>query len=438
MREKAVLVSIDFNSRRAPSGAHTAGEAVEGLVAARRVPGTVEEGARELEELSHSAGLLPVKSIIYRQKNPTAALLLGKGKVEALKNLITQEKANVLIFESNLSSTQQRNLEEIVSVKTIDRTQLILDIFAQRARSTEGKLQVELAQLKYLLPRLSGKGIYLSRLGGGVGTRGPGEQKLEVDRRRIRERISRLGRELAALDKRRLAGIERKKEMDFPLVAIVGYTNAGKSSLFNALTSARVAVQDRQFSTLETTTRLLVLPGNQKALLADTVGFVRDLPHHLVEAFKATLEETVQADILLHVMDASRPDLDFVERAVRKVLVELGATEKEVILVFNKSDLLDDASRRRIVEHPHWKEGVFVSALKQEGLEVLLQRLSHGLGHERRLVEFFVPKEQLGKLHFLYEKADILKREDDPAGSRLIVNISPKIEALFRKKLLIE
>lgn len=414
MRERAFLVTVDLGSKSS-------------------MPGASAAASSELEELARSAGLQVVKSFIYRQKEPNAALLIGKGKAEELGRWALKEKPGVVVFEKPLTSSQQRNLEEIIPIKTIDRTQLILDIFASRARSMEGKLQVELAQLQYLLPRLTGKGIYLSRLGGGVGTRGPGEQKLEVDRRRIRERISRLSRELAALDRRRSAGIERKKEKDFPLAVIVGYTNAGKSMLFNALTSAGVAVQARQFSTLDTTTRLLVLPGNQKVLLADTVGFVRDLPHHLVEAFKATLEETVQADILLHVMDASRPDLDFAERAVREVLKSLGASRKETVLVFNKSDLLEEGRRDAIAAHPHWNEGIFVSALKKRGLSPLMEKMAQIVSRERRAVEFFIPKERLGNIHFLYEQADILERHDDASGSRIVARVSPKVEAIFRK-----
>ena len=303
MKERAILVAIDFASMRRQSSA--------------------ADAAKELEALANSAGLWVVDNLIYKEKTPNAALLIGRGKTEALRDLAQKSNADVIVFESNLSSTQQRNIEELVAAKTIDRTQLILDIFALRARSTEGKLQVELAQLKYLLPRLSGKGIYLSRLGGGIGTRGPGEQKLEIDKRRIRERIVRLERELESLQKRRLAGIEKKKQKDWPLVALVGYTHAGKSTLFNVLTQSSVAVRNKLFSTLDTTTRGVDLEGNQKALLVDTVGFVRDLPHHLIESFKATLEEAVHADLLLHVIDVSRTDWEFLQKAVENVLKDL-------------------------------------------------------------------------------------------------------------------
>ncbi|MBI3251744.1 MAG: GTPase HflX, partial [Candidatus Omnitrophica bacterium] len=258
--------------------------------------------------------------------------------------------------------------------KTIDRTQLILDIFARRAKSSEGKLQVELAQLKYLLPRLSGKGIYLSRLGGGIGTRGPGEQKLEVDRRRIRDRIARLGRSLGELQRRRLDSVERKKEKGLPMVALVGYTGAGKSSLFNRLTGASVAVRHQLFSTLDTTTRLWELPGRQKALLVDTVGFVKDLPHHLIESFKATLEEVAYADVLIHVMDAARPDLLEVERAVCAVLDELGVDRKKMIAAFNKIDLVTPEARARLLERA--EDATPVSARTGEGLDGLVSNVT--------------------------------------------------------------
>jgi GTP-binding protein HflX len=415
MKERAVLVTIDFDSIKSLS--HPL------------------DAQSELQELSTAAGLFVAKSLLFRQKSPNAPLLVGRGKAQELSEWVKREKADVMVFNSNLSSSQQRNLEEIVQTKTIDRTQLILDIFALRAKSTEGKLQVESAQLKYLLPRLAGKGIYLSRLGGGIGTRGPGEQKLEVDRRRIRERLARLGRELEELDRRRVAAIDQKKQKELPLVALVGYTNAGKSSLFNALTRACVPVKNQLFSTLDTTTRLLSLPSNQKALLADTVGFVRDLPHHLIESFKATLEEAVHADILLHVIDASRPDIEFIETAVKKVLADLDADEKEMFLIFNKIDLLTPEACEAIRQHSRWKHAFLVSARTGEGIDRLLERISETLNQSRRAVEFFLPKEKLGLAGFLYKEGEVLKRSDEALGSYFLVNLSEKAEKVFRKKL---
>ncbi len=415
MRERAILVTIKFDVLRRDS--------------------TIEEAAKELEELVASAGPWVIESLIFRQKNPNAPFLLDKGKVGQVVRIASEKEADVVIFESNLSSTQQRNLEEILKTKTIDRTQLILDIFALRAKSTEGKLQVELAQLKYLLPRLSGKGIYLSRLGGGIGTRGPGEHKLEMDRRRIRERIARLGRELGNLQKRRLASIARKKKKEFPLIALGGYTNAGKSSLFNALTGAGVLVKDKLFSTLDTTTRLLILPGNRKALVVDTVGFLRELPHHLVESFKATLEEVVHADILLHVMDATRPDLAILENAVKKVFEELGVREKKTILVLNKIDLLKESERGKLMELRPREDWCAVSAKTGEGLEILKKKLAEHLGSSRDEVRFFIPRESLGLADFLYREGEVLGRKDEAGGSFFRVNLSGPAKMIFKSKL---
>ncbi len=416
MKEKAILVVLEFDSgpRRDPS----------------------EDVRAELEELAVSAGLDVVKSLVVRQKRPGAPLLLGSGKAAEIAALRRAADADVVVFQDDLSASQQRNLEEIVGAKTIDRTQLILDIFAQRARSTEGKLQVELAQLRYLLPRLAGKGILLSRLGGGVGTRGPGEQKLEMDRRRIRERVARLGKELRQLQKRRLAGIRSKQETEMPLVALVGYTNAGKSSLFNRLVRANeVRVQDSLFSTLDTTTRAMTLPDGRKALLVDTVGFVRDLPHHLIESFKATLEETVHAQLLLHVVDSARADVEAVERAVRGVLAALGADKTRTFLVLNKIDGLDEASRAAAEARALREGGFAVSARTGEGLTALVSGIEEAVSGDRRPRELFVPKERLGLLDLLYREATVLGRQDGPDGVSVRVMISEKTEGKFLSRL---
>lgn len=413
MREKAVLVTLEFDSHRKSSPA--------------------AEAAAELGELALSAGLAVGTNQVVRQKTPNAALLMGRGKAEEIRALALKEKADAVIFNNNLTSTQQRNLEEVIGVKTLDRTQLILDIFARRARSSEGKLQVELAQLKYLLPRLAGKGIYLSRLGGGVGTRGPGEQKLEMDRRRIRERIARLSCELTDLQTNRQSSILKKKEKGLPLAALVGYTNAGKSTLFNRLTSSGVVAKDQLFSTLDTTTRLLELPGNRKMLLADTVGFVRDLPHQLIESFKATLEEAVNADLLLHVVDASRPDFDTLKTAVEKVLEELEVESKKIILVLNKADLLDNEEKEALIRQ-HWKEGLPVSAKSGEGLPALLERLSKS-GEDRKRQTLWVPKESLGRIGPLYEGSEVIERQDTEEGARFTVDITDSALQKFLKFL---
>lgn len=414
MKERALLVTAEFQAMRREA--------------------SLEDFAKELEELAASAGLEVIQNLKSKPKNPNPKLLIGEGKAEELKSVVVKEKIDVVVFGNNLSPTQQRNVEELVGTKTIDRTQLILDIFAQRARSNEGKLQVELAQLNYLLPRLSGKGIYLSRLGGGVGTRGPGEQKLEVDRRRIRERVARLSRELEKLETRRAQSIQKKKEKELPMVSLVGYTNAGKSTLFNALTNAAMIAKDQLFSTLDTTTRLLVLPGNQKIFLADTVGFVRELPHHLVEAFKATLEEARQADLLLHVVDASRPDAVLLIQAVEEVLKQLDIEPKKVLLVLNKIDLLGSEPAVFSMNLTD-DESISVSAKTGKGLNDLCLKIADLLSSEREVVQITLPKESLGLAHFLYEEGDILERRDTPRGAYFKVRLPTKTKNALLNKL---
>lgn len=410
MKEKALLVTVDFYSVQRSSR-------MSDLVA-------------ELAELSQGAGLTVVGNLLFKQDSPSSAIFLGKGQAEKIRLEAKKHLASVVVFESNLTPSQQRNLEEIIGVKTIDRTQLILDIFARRARSTEGKLQVELAQLKYLLPRLGGQGIYLSRLGGGVGTRGPGEQKLEVDRRRIREKISHLTADLKELEVKRQRLVGNKKENDLPLVALAGYTNAGKSTLFNHLTRSQVIAKNQLFSTLDTTTRLLEMPRKQKALLSDTVGFIRDLPHNLVESFKATLEEAVQADILWHVMDASREDLRTVCTAVYQVLTEIGAGERKVFLIFNKSDLVPLSERGRVssmISFLHAGPVFWVSATTGEGILELLQATASYFSETKVLREFFFSQEKIAAAGVLYREAEVVERRDTAEGVFLKAYTSEKL-----------
>lgn len=344
----------------------------------KREEWTSPERAEELTELAASAGATVVEALIVRREKIDPASYIGKGKVEEVADICDEEDISVVIFNNDLSGTQQRNLEEVIRKKVIDRTQLILDIFARRAHSNEGKAQVELAQLLYLLPRLTGKGIQLSRLGGGIGTRGPGEKKLEVDRRRIRERIFRLEKELENLRSRR--GMMRKKRERFnlPTIAIIGYTNVGKSTLLNSLTSSHVAVQDKLFSTLDPTVRRYILPDRRNVLFIDTVGFIDNLPHNLIEAFKATLEEVVEADLLLHLIDISHPKAKEQSVAVYKVLEEIGAKNKAVISVLNKIDKVGDAA---IVEKAasQFTNPVAVSALKGQGFDKLVDRITKSI-----------------------------------------------------------
>ena len=303
-------------------------------------PWPPEDSARELRELAESGGVRVLEEYTLTQDRPRPARLIGKGKAEELQGLAAALKSEVVIFGEDLSPGQQRNLEEALGVKVIDRTQLILDIFAQRAHSQEGKVQVELAQLQYLLPRLIGKGILLSRLGGGVGTRGPGEQKLEIDRRRIRDRISRLRKELGEIARRRGVARSKREEEQVPVISLIGYTNAGKSTLLNALTSSEVFTEDLLFATLDPTTRRLRLPSGRVVLATDTVGFIQKLPPTVVAAFRATLEELEEADLLLHVLDVSHPEVRQQRQVVEQTLRRLGLDQKPCVLVLNKVDQL--------------------------------------------------------------------------------------------------
>ena len=301
---------------------------------------TTEDSLAELAELARTAGATVVGTFIQKKAKPDAALFLGRGKVEELAMFIQNERATLVIFDDELTPSQQRNLEMALGVKILDRTALILDIFAQRARTAAGKLQVELAQMKYSLPRILGQGLVLSRLGGGIGTRGPGETKLEVDRRRIRRRIHDIEGEIVRLKKERLLHRERRRAARIPVAALVGYTNAGKSTLLNALTGADVFAEDKLFATLDPTTRSLQLADGREILVTDTVGFIQKLPHTLVQAFHATLEEVVEADLLLHIVDVSNEAAEFQIEAVTEVLKELGVAEKPMLYVLNKLDRL--------------------------------------------------------------------------------------------------
>ncbi|MEJ2007835.1 MAG: GTPase HflX [Acidobacteriota bacterium] len=335
-----------------------------------------EESLEELHELVSSAGAQIVGSVLQRTPEGDAATLVGRGKAREICAEARAAHANVIIFDHDLTPTQLRNLESVLHSKVIDRTQLILDIFARRARSREGQLQVELAQLTYLLPRLSGRGSRLSRLGGGIGTRGPGEQQLEFDRRRIRTRIQRLVQSIAKVRSERSLHRAHRREQQFLTVALVGYTNAGKSTLFNALTQARVSTSNRLFVTLDPTVRAIQLPSHRQALLSDTVGFIRKLPPHLVAAFQATLEELEGASLLVQVMDASHSQRAQHEATVEQLLETLGLTGTPRLLVWNKIDLLDEASRARLPKGPTYAA---VSAITGEGFPALLEAIDRAL-----------------------------------------------------------
>lgn len=346
------------------------------LVVVRRAGDRKEflrESFEELKELARSAGGEAVGAVEVHLERPDPGRFIRGGKLAEIRELVFQKKANVLVFNVDLSPVQARNIEEEIGARAVDRTGLILDIFARRAESREGKLQVEVAQLNYLLPRLVGQGVLLSRLGGGIGTRGPGEQKLEVDRRRIRERIARLKKDLERLEEHRARLREGRKRKDFSSVALVGYTNAGKSTLLNRLTGARAFVEDKLFATLDPTTRLSSRNGARSILFTDTVGFLRNLPHGLIEAFKATLEEATEADALVHVLDGSHPEREGQREAAEKVLKEIGAGSKPTVMALNKIDLVSIEDRRRLeTEYP---QGVMISAKEGLGLDELRSRL---------------------------------------------------------------
>lgn len=334
----------------------------------------VEDSLEELGQLARSAGAKVSKTVIQERERFDTAFLIGKGKVEELKR-VTQAGIDLVIFDDDLTGTQQRNLERSLGVKVLDRSALILDIFAQRAKTREGYLQVELAQLDYFLPRLVGLGEWLSRLGGGIGTRGPGETKLEVDRRTIRRRMAKIQRELEKVRRHRALLRKPRRRIGLSTVSLVGYTNAGKSTLMNSLTHAGVLVEDRLFATLGPTIRILPLPQGKRVLLSDTVGFIRKLPHQLIAAFKATLEEVVEADLLLHVIDASSPRMEAQIQAVEQVLGELGISDKPNIKAYNKMDLLNVP----IGNERFFRDGIAISALTRDGIEELSARIGETL-----------------------------------------------------------
>lgn len=376
----------------------------------------------ELKALAESAGAAVQDTLIQARQTPDAATLIGSGKLAELQNSVRVHEADLILFDWDLTPTQQRNLERALDCKVLDRTQLILDIFARRARTREGQLQVELAQLNYLLPRLTGRGTEMSRLGGGIGTRGPGETQLETDRRRINQRIQKLKRQLEAV--RRSRGTQRRQRQAVPLatVALVGYTNAGKSTLFNRLTGAGVLSDARLFATLDPTVRHIVLPSRRNVLVSDTVGFIRNLPTTLIKAFRATLEEVTEASVLLHVVDASSPYAPHQTEHVLKVLSEIGAEKTPQIIALNKTDLLPEpegdwaALTQRVLGEVRGAagsaRGIAVSARNGAGIPQLLTAIDDALPLDRvSRAKFRIPASEGSVLHQLHELGKVLTRE---------------------------
>ena len=393
---------------------------------------TAEEAEASLEELARladTAGAEPVAIELQRRDTPDPALYVGKGKAEELRQLAEALDVDVVIFDDELTPAQQRNLEQLVGRDVVDRVALILDIFAQHAASQEGMVQVELAQLRYRLPRLRGRGVTLSQQGGGIGTRGPGETQLEVDRRRIQRRLTKLERDLVGLGRTRATQRKARQRRSLSTVALVGYTNAGKSTLLNRLTDASVLVEDRLFSTLDPATRRLRLPGGETVLLSDTVGFVRRLPHQLVEAFRSTLEEVAHADFVLHLVDASDPDVDGRIAAVRGVLTEIDAGRIPEQLRFTKAAAVDGrplAELRR--RHP---DAAVATARTGHGVPELLARLGGRLRSLTQVVELRIPYERGDVLPALHREGDVLVTVHDDTGVRVRARLPDAVIGRF-------
>ncbi len=401
---------------------------------------SAEDSLSELGTLANTAGAEVVGKMIQRLRHPDVATYLGKGRTQELSDLRKHLGLDLVIFDDELSPSQQRNLEKLLDARVIDRTALILDIFAQHAHTREGRLQVELAQLEYRLPRLSGRGIELSRLGGGsrsagaggvggaIGVRGTGETKLEIDRRRIRSRIAELQEEIEGVREQRMLHREQRAAQSISVVAVVGYTNAGKSTLFNALTQAEVLVEDKLFATLDPTTRHLLLPGNQEVLLTDTVGFIQKLPTRLIAAFRATLEEVTDADLLLEVVDISHENAIEQSETVNDILQELGVKEKPRVTALNKSDLLDDAAE---IDTSLYANAVTVSALRESGLDALRGKIAQVLADRMEQVEVTIPYTRGELVELFHRRGHVEQEEHQPQGTYLAGRIPRTLRGYY-------
>ncbi len=387
-----------------------------------------DDSLDELEALLETAGGVCAAKMLQNRHTPDPHSFIGEGKAEELKTLLETTEANMVVFDNDLSPSQIRALEDITGVTVLDRSALILDIFAQRAKTAEGRLQVELAQYQYLLPKLSGMGKSMSRLGGGIGTRGPGETKLETDRRHIRERIDRLKAELAEVRKNRAVQRERRVKNAIPVVALVGYTNAGKSTLLNRLTDAGIPANDRLFDTLDTTTRKLRVSDHLEVLLSDTVGFIAKLPHHLVEAFQATLEELQYADLLLHVIDASDPQREAHIAVVEKLIERLAKPDVPVIRCYNKVDLLDDMSN-----FPVGERNVPMCARNGVGTDELLTRIEQTLLGTLHRVTLLLPYSEGGAIELFHEQAQVHRVDYLAEGIEIELTCKDELYGRYRR-----
>ena len=400
----------------------------------------------ELEDLLKTAGGISVAKMVQNLNIPDRASYIGKGKVEELKQLMESMEADAVLCDDELSPAQHRNLAEALDAKVVDRTMLILDIFAGRATTKEGKIQVEMAQLKYRASRLTGKGTALSRLGGGIGTRGPGESKLESDRRAIQRRVDSLSREIKTMERVRKTTRKKRQDGSVPVVAIVGYTNAGKSTLLNRLTSSEILAEDKLFATLDPTTRICRLPGGQEVLLTDTVGFINKLPHELIDAFRSTLEEARYADVILHMRDASSPDMELHMEVVYDTLKDLGIKDKPIITCFNKIDKVepmtfaDRESEREIEgaeehehEHPLFidvnsNHSLEISVKTGQGMSEFFQTLENVLRENRRYIEMTIPYGDMGKIALIRKHGQLLEEKYVDEGVSIKAYLPPSLK----------
>jgi GTP-binding protein HflX len=437
LKERAFLVGLDYQMRRRASGkkglTDAAQAARDGSLTSKAPPVpefTAEESLDELRTLATSAGAEIAGEFLQHRDRPDPATLIGKGKLEEIAGAAASVSADLILFDHDLSASQQRNIEEVVKTRVIDRTQLILDIFARHARTKEGQLQVEMAQLEYMLPRLAGRGIEMSQLGGGIGTRGPGETQLETDRRKIYRRVRNVKQQLENVRRIRAQQRQRRESAPVATVALVGYTNAGKSTLFNALTKAGVLASSRMFATLDPTIRAVTLPSKRSVLLSDTVGFIRNLPHALVTSFRATLEEVQRASLILHVSDASSPLSIEQDIQVEKVLKELEADNKPRLRVMNKIDLLSPGQDN--VRND--AQTMYVSAAKGIGISSLLEKIDEMLQEDRpSRVRLKIPQKEGKALAFLEAKAQIFSRKYKEELVELEVNAAESVLRSVRK-----